>query len=176
MPFAISRSVSIPKSMVPRTLNKPKASEDPEVEDIAFAVPQVGKGNATTEHPRARGKYGKYDRDQGSKQEYRRGQQQPGIGVELGRHRGDNDGDDNTVDAHHHVGLVVCQTRQVHLHAVSAAKHGFNAATAAKRFLYPFLVLFQRCLSFMQCLVHRYRYDSGFNSPAHCRKAVPFLR
>ena len=33
MPFAISRTVSIPKSMVPRTLNKPKVSENPEVED-----------------------------------------------------------------------------------------------------------------------------------------------
>ena len=33
MPFAISRSVGIPKSMVLKTLDKPKVSEDPEVED-----------------------------------------------------------------------------------------------------------------------------------------------
>jgi hypothetical protein len=33
MPFAISKSVSLPKKMVPRTLNKPKEVEKPEKDD-----------------------------------------------------------------------------------------------------------------------------------------------
>ena len=33
MPFAISKSVSLPKKMVPRTLNKPKEVEKPENDD-----------------------------------------------------------------------------------------------------------------------------------------------
>jgi len=74
------------------------------------------------------------NRDKATNQQETRGNEKPRIGIYFRRDRGDDDGNDDTVDGNHDIGFGVCKGRQVHVNAVRGPQHRLDAPLLGPQF------------------------------------------